>query len=182
MERSSRLILLFSCKSRITANLVWSFLVLGFIPDILKKEKKSFNPKKAVFTKASFYWIVTEKPDLKSSRHRSDKSKEYNSPMTTSLLIQKPGVLRPKFYVEVFDSESVFFATAQSVGKKFLRFFVDSKISKASGDAITGAVYGFRLKNFFPFSGIVKFRKEIPSRFSPTLCELELELEEELPG
>ncbi|PJZ64970.1 hypothetical protein CH371_15840 [Leptospira wolffii] len=102
--------------------------------------------------------------------------------MTMSILLYKPGALRPKYYVEVFDSESVFFAAAQSVGKKFLRFLVDSKISKASGDEITGAVYGFRFKNFFPFSGIVKCRKEIPSRFSPNLCELELELEEDLPG
>lgn len=84
--------------------------------------------------------------------------------------------------MEIFDSESVFLAAAQSMGNKFIRFFVDSRISKATGDAITGVVYGFRFRNFFPFSGIVKFRKEIPSRFSPELCELELELEEELPG
>ncbi len=99
--------------------------------------------------------------------------------MVSNVLTKKIPHISPKLYAELFDTNSVFLALTQVIGKKILKFLVDSKISIMEGDGVSGRLYGFRSKVFFPFSGIIKKRKEITSRFFPKLCELELETEED---
>ncbi|TGK07538.1 hypothetical protein EHO59_05400 [Leptospira semungkisensis] len=99
--------------------------------------------------------------------------------MSAAIFVRKPASMIPKFYVELFDSESVFLASAQLIGKKALRFIVDSKVSYKKGDGVHGRLYGLKSKLFLPFAGIVKERRELQSKFYTKLCELVLESDEE---
>ncbi|TGK01274.1 hypothetical protein EHQ53_08795 [Leptospira langatensis] len=99
--------------------------------------------------------------------------------MSAAVFVRKSSPKIPKFYVELFDSESVFLASAQLIGKRVLRFIVDSKVSYKKGDGIHGRLYGLRSKLFLPFVGIVRERRELQSKFYTKLCELVLESEED---
>ncbi|TGL63750.1 hypothetical protein EHQ64_05650 [Leptospira sarikeiensis] len=99
--------------------------------------------------------------------------------MNQTSFLKRTFRLLPKFYLELFDSEHVFLATAQMIGKRILHFRIDSTISYKKGDGVYGRLYGLRSGFYIPISGIIKERKEIQSKYYSKLCELELESEED---
>lgn len=88
--------------------------------------------------------------------------------------------LLPQFYLELFDSDQVFLAAAQIIGKKILRFRIDSRVSYKKGEGVYGRLYGLRSNFFIQISGIVKERKEIQSKYYSKFCELEIESDEDI--
>ncbi|MGJ4787025.1 hypothetical protein [Leptospira koniambonensis] len=100
--------------------------------------------------------------------------------MTQTSFLKNTFRLLPKFYLELFDSEQVFLATVQIIGKRILRFRIDSRVSYKKGDGVYGRLYGQKSIFFIPISGIVKERKEVQSKYYSKFCEIELESDEDI--
>lgn len=100
--------------------------------------------------------------------------------MTQTSFLKNTFRLLPKFYLELFDSDQVFLAAAQMIGKRILRFRIDSKVSYKKGDGVYGRLYGLKSSFYVPISGIIKERKEIQSKYYSKICELELESDEDI--
>ncbi|PJZ27575.1 hypothetical protein CH352_17050 [Leptospira hartskeerlii] len=100
--------------------------------------------------------------------------------MTKTSFLKNTFRLLPKFYLELFDSDQVFLAAVQIIGKRILRFRIDSRASYKKGDGVYGRLYGLRSSFFIPISGIIRDRKEIKPGHYSQLCELELESDEDI--
>ena len=100
--------------------------------------------------------------------------------MTQTSFLKNTFRLLPKFYLELFDSDQVFLAAAQMIGKRILRFRIDSRVSYKKGDGVYGRLYGLRSSFYIPISGIIKERKEVQSKYYSKVCELELESDEDM--